>query len=417
MTYKRKCEKCKKVYQALRPHSRFCSEACRVGSYNIQKRKEEKVKHLKDELKHAEDMMVERKIRILEIETSLSKQEASLQSTHQKQQKVEKSLSLGFLFFYMKYQGKKEPFTKKIVPSSNMNYKAGTAKANLIFEDRKKRLSTIKCKLRSAIEDHQREIQHLQSVLQKEEKELVATKKAIEKYQGQLDLMLQGEMKAEITDVVVTASTLLPTAPKIDQSIGAADLLKKDIRTFLLPGPIGEFLGELERNMLAIAMVGDAGAGKSTMTMAIARAFDLAGYRTIFYSLEIGMGKPLQDMIKRNPLSNQVRITDKGDLAAVRESAKSYDLLIVDSFGKLGCKAEEWDRLRQNFPDTMFLAIFQKTSSGSSRGGASVDYDASMVINLTRDKESGKRVAHMRKSRYGTQDWRYYPEENRIEKI
>lgn len=140
--------------------------------------------------------------------------------------------------------------------------------------------------------------------------------------------------------------------------------------------------------MLAIALVGDAGAGKNTMTMAIARIFDLVGYRIIFYSLEVGIGKPLQDMIKRNPLSNQVRITDKGNIEAVRESAKAFDLVMVDSFGKLGCKAEEWDRLRQDFQHTMFLSIFQKTTSGSSRGGASVDCDASMVINLTRDKAS-----------------------------
>lgn len=119
-------------------------------------------------------------------------------------------------------------------------------------------------------------------------------------------------------------------------------------------------------------------------------------------------------MVRRNPLTNQVRITDQGDIVTVRESAREYDLVMVDSFGKLGCKAEEWDRLRQDYPDTMFLAIFQKTTSGSSRGGASVDYDASMVINLSRDKNTGRRVAHMRKSHYGTQEWRYFPEGDRI---
>jgi hypothetical protein len=40
-----------------------------------------------------------------------------------------------------------------------------------------------------------------------------------------------------------------------------------------------------------------------------------------------------------------------------------------------------------------------------------------MVINLTKDNGTGKRVAHMRKSRYGTQDWRYFPEEEKIEKL
>jgi hypothetical protein len=43
----------------------------------------------------------------------------------------------------------------------------------------------------------------------------------------------------------------------------------------------------------------------------------------------------------------------------------------------------------------MFLAVFQKTTTGCSRGGVSFDDDASMVIKLSIGKESGKRVAHV----------------------
>lgn len=402
------------MYQARRPHSRFCSETCRVGSHHIRKRKEEKIRQLQDELEQTQERLAFREAKILDLESSMSEKQASLQQLKQKQHKVEQHKCMSFLSFYIKYQHRKDPVTGIKVPAINMDSKAGTPSANFIFEERQKRLSKMQRRIGTAVGEKQEKINYLQSLLQKEKEEMEAMEEALQKYQRQFSLLLKKEKKMESS--VIAVSDLLPSASSTDQSIGAEDLLKKHIKTFKLPGTLGEFMGELERHMLAIALVGDPGAGKSTMTMAIARIFDLAGYRIIFYSLEIGIGKPLQDMIKRNPLSNQVRITDKGDIAAVRESAKAFDLVMVDSFGKLDCKAEEWDRLRQDFPNTIFLSIFQKTSSGSSRGGASVDYDASMVIDMTREKGSGKRVAHMRKSRYGTQDWHFYPEENRIEK-
>ena len=84
----------------------------------------------------------------------------------------------------------------------------------------------------------------------------------------------------------------------------------------------------------------------------------------------------------------------------------------LDSFQKLNVKAEEFERLRQDFPETIFIIIVQKTSSGAMRGGASIKFNSSATIDVQiRDNE---RVAVMEKGRYGTIGWVYSIDEARI---
>jgi hypothetical protein len=86
--------------------------------------------------------------------------------------------------------------------------------------------------------------------------------------------------------------------------------------------------------------------------------------------------------------------------------ASKYDCIVVDSFSKLDVDADEIDQLRNDFPNTMFIFIFQKTTAGTMRGGSRVIFDCTMNIDITRDK-TGVRTAEMVKSRYGTQGWKY----------
>lgn len=75
----------------------------------------------------------------------------------------------------------------------------------------------------------------------------------------------------------------------------------------------------------------------------------------------------------------------------------------MDSFGKLKTKPEEFDKLRTDFPNTIFIIIFQKTSSGTMRGGPSMLFDSAAAIDIV--KQEDERVAVMVKSRFGTQGW------------
>ncbi len=71
-----------------------------------------------------------------------------------------------------------------------------------------------------------------------------------------------------------------------------------------------------------------------------------------------------------------------------------------------------FDKLRMDFPNTIFISIFQKTTTGSVRGGSAIVFDSSAIINVQRRDE--QRVAVMQKSRYGTQNWEFSITEKRV---
>ena len=185
------------------------------------------------------------------------------------------------------------------------------------------------------------------------------------------------------------------------------DIRRMDHNSFQLKGEIGYFLGNLERNMLAIALTGDSGAGKSTFSYQLAKTFLGEGFQAKYFSLEEGVGKLTAKKLDQAGIDDldDITIVPKGTLREVRNAASDYDLILIDSFQKLGAKPEEFDRLRQDFPETIFISIFQKTSSGKIRGGSQIKFDSSATINVK--WEGNERVAIMEKGRYGTQGWVY----------
>lgn len=198
-----------------------------------------------------------------------------------------------------------------------------------------------------------------------------------------------------------------------NNSIGAGDLQHINFQTFRLSGELGTFLGELDRNKTCFALTGDSGAGKSYFSFEIARLFIAEmGFRVMYFSLEEGLGKLTQEKVAVYGLGNELNLAGTGSLEDVRLAAKQYPMVIVDSFNSLGVKAEEFERLRTDFPNTLFLLIFQKTTTGTMRGGSAIKYNSSATINVI--KRNGQRIAIMEKGRYGTIGWEYSITEGRV---
>ncbi len=66
----------------------------------------------------------------------------------------------------------------------------------------------------------------------------------------------------------------------------------------------------------------------------------------------------------------------------VHQAALHFDVIAIERWSRLGAKQEEFDRLRQEFPETFFLVIYQSTVAGTSRGGSIVENDAGMVVQV-----------------------------------
>ena len=101
---------------------------------------------------------------------------------------------------------------------------------------------------------------------------------------------------------------------------------------------------------------------------------------------------------------------DEGSLNKVKDLAtKGVRAIFVDSWQKLYEKSSEFGLLRNQFPGTAFIIIFQETTSGKARGGSESIYDSDLVIHVHKspDGDYKKNYAQAEKNRFAGTDMRY----------
>lgn len=235
--------------------------------------------------------------------------------------------------------------------------------------------------------------------------EVVLRTQKISQCQQQLEELTQEQQIQD--DQRLKRYTLTKENPSSSSAgISLSDFLAVKFKTFTLKGILGEFLGQLERQQLSIALTGDPGAGKSYLLGALAQLFSREKLSVCYYQLELGLGHVFQQILTTYPANfRKVTLRDQASIEDLREDAQRFDCILIDSFGKVSEDHKAIDQLRKQFPKTIFIFIFQKTSGGKIRGGARVDFDSSMIIDVVR--KEGRPTAQMRKSRYGTQGWEY----------
>lgn len=176
--------------------------------------------------------------------------------------------------------------------------------------------------------------------------------------------------------------------------------------TFSLKGDLGRFLGHLERYRLAITLEGEQGSGKTQFAFQLADGFSDLGMKVGFYSLEIGTNSTVmvrnRDLYLQPKNHSKIFITEQGSLADLRQKASVFDVVIIDSWTKLDEDSKEFDRLRKDFPNTIWVVIFQRTSANKIRGGTKPLYDAGINIAVYKiDNTFENNYAECTKNRYG----------------
>ncbi len=196
-------------------------------------------------------------------------------------------------------------------------------------------------------------------------------------------------------------------ASSLFQSMNEIDSQPSE-NSFRLPGDLGTLLGDLERFELAITLEGDQGGGKTRFGYQLANAFAELGHRVAVFSLEIGKGS---DLIRRMrdeyiDLDNRPRV-DIADQApeginTIRKYSRTYDVVLIDSWNKLDVHSSAFDKLRKDFPNTMFIVIFQRTTQGTIRGGTAPLFDAGINLEVVKVDDSFRNnYAVATKNRYG----------------
>lgn len=176
-------------------------------------------------------------------------------------------------------------------------------------------------------------------------------------------------------------------------------------KVFSLRGELGQFLGLIERLEYALLLRGEKGAGKTRFLYQLMDAFAEEGYQVANFTLEISKDSDLVKRMMEKYLKPKnrpnIHTADEAPngIETIREAAKYFDVVAIDSYGKLGVKQSEFDRLRKDFPNTFFLVVFQSTTAGTARGGSGAEFDAGAVCQIDHPG-----IAWFEKNRYAMDD-------------
>jgi len=227
----------------------------------------------------------------------------------------------------------------------------------------------------------------------------------------------QPKMKVEYLAGVQKKSPVVnglsgPVNDGLFQGINSIDQNTKD--TFRLGGAIGELLGDLETYKLAMSLEGDQGAGKTQFAFQLADAFADIGYSVGMFELEIGANSNIVTRFRDKYIhpDNQDKVAIAGEapngIDTVREYARKFGVIIIDSWTKLDVDSQEFDKLRNDFEDTIWIVLFQRTSANKIRGGTKPLYDAGINLEVIKaDDTFVNNYAVATKNRYGQTGIKY----------
>jgi antirestriction protein ArdC len=175
---------------------------------------------------------------------------------------------------------------------------------------------------------------------------------------------------------------------------------RKEIKapeSFTLPTPIGKILGKIQPFKYAIVLTGDPHAGKTEVVCQLIDGFAAIGKKVGAYMLEQGgmESDNTKEAIDRNvSKERQKLVLVTGEAAkgfdTIKEQAKYFDVIVVDSWQKLGVPSTRFDELRHEFPEKIWITIFQQNGQGGTRGGVSADYDTPVHLKVHKVDETFK---------------------------
>lgn len=445
-----RCIECNKNFTSNRNDTKFCSGKCRTSNHRRLKKEiavfnteQEKALGKIEELQQQKVVELNKKIRLIKEQqlNPLKSQLKELEEEKQitlielntiKEQRIEtqeeiaeitEALTLDddeFCEHYCQSEAlKTDQYNWAINGLINLTLSAHNK------EEQHKKMLVLQEEMAERLLELENNLQEDQDFIQQHRLQLKKIQQKIEKVQQKIKglhqkikaLEKQKSVPVQNTGIKKQTQQFTPTqrnnnTPTTKNGVSGTELLNMTFNTFQLDGELGRFLGELDRNMTAFALTGDSGAGKSYFSFELAKLFTDNGFSSKYFALEEGLGKLTQNKVRYYNLNNNLTITGKGTLREVRQDAKNYDLIVIDSFQKLNSKAEEFERLRQDFPKTIFIIIFQKTIAGTMRGGSSIKFNSSATIDV--QLKDDERIAVMEKGRYGTIGWVYSIDEGRV---
>lgn len=237
---------------------------------------------------------------------------------------------------------------------------------------------------------------------------------------GYFDLKISGNQtpdKRTLTKVETPRSKVITrNQPTEFSGLGSIESLfapPAKHNVFQLDGVVGKWFGKMERYKNTIIIHGRRYIGKSNLLYDLMNSFAGQNWvkRIAHFSLEEGNSGLLIDKRKStyfSPLAYQKVSTAAeapNGIETIRQAAKIFDVIAVDSFTSLQVPQLAIEELRQQFPNVIFIWILQSTTQGNPRGGSSAGHNAPVEIKVEADPENPSLVyARFEKNRYWQSD-------------
>ncbi len=205
---------------------------------------------------------------------------------------------------------------------------------------------------------------------------------------------------------------------------------KKEVFRLRADNYLSDWLGELQKFRLAMILTGPTHTLKTETKNQILNALAELGMNIADLDMEQGglESRDTQASYDRNiSPQNRDRIHTTGEIPSSLEELyewiKSYDVIALDSFNKFMTKANlkgtDFDKIRLDMPDKIWITIFQLRDDGKVRSGSSPGYDAPIIIETGKDGSDFKTAyAEIKKNR-GNPDTiglKYYPITGKIQR-
>jgi hypothetical protein len=191
---------------------------------------------------------------------------------------------------------------------------------------------------------------------------------------------------------------------------GANDVVEPTGPVLRVHGDLGKILGNITRTRCSITLYGPEGSGKSQLLYDIMDAFArLPEIRNIaYFTLEMAKNSAAAIDYRKRYFSKaanaKVMIADRLDdgFNSIKKAASLCDVVVIDSWKKTGAEQTDYDLLRREFPETIFITIFQLTTQKSTRGGKEAVYDSDINLKVEKvDNSFYNNYMECEKNRFG----------------
>lgn len=181
---------------------------------------------------------------------------------------------------------------------------------------------------------------------------------------------------------------------------------------YKINGNISKFLGKVEikpKHSVVVTIDSEQGGGKTRFLFQCLNELAENDYKCLFVSLE---EHPSSTVFKAKQVEYISKRADRnidsiGELpnwySTLAEIIPFYDAIFVDSWSKMAEQDRNLDldiHFRKKYDGKLFFPIYQRTTSGSMRGGSKSQFDGDIILKIHKDDDYEKSYVYANKNRY-----------------